>query len=75
MSHWATILTPVQLEAHFAIYGEYGRINRHNLRASWEGRTVDQLKVARHQAWLCNDGHSFMLARSFLAIRLGTQEV
>lgn len=75
MSKWATILTPAQIDAHFAIYPEFGRISRADMRAPWERRTVDELKVARHQAWLCNDGESFMLARSFLALRLGTQEV
>jgi len=75
MSHWATILTPAQIDAHFSIYPEYGRVNRHNLRAAWDGRTVDQLKAARGEAWLCNEGERFMLARSFLAMRLGTQEV
>lgn len=75
MSKWTTILTPEQIDAHFAIYGEYGRVNRHNLRAAWDGLTVDQLRVARHEAWLCNQSERFMLARSFLAIHLGTQEV
>lgn len=74
MSHWATILTPAQIDAHFTRFPEHRAFDE-QARRVWEGRTVDQLKAERADAWRCNDGESFMLARSFLAIRLGTQEV
>lgn len=74
MSHWATILTPAQLDAHFTRFPEHQAFMS-RARAAWEAMTVDQLKASRGGAWQCNDGETFMLARSFLAIRLGTQEV
>ncbi len=74
MSNWSTIMTPAQIDAYFTRFPQYQALMSRE-RAVWEARTVDQLKAARGEAWNCNDGERFMLARSFLALRLNTQEV
>ena len=36
-------------------------------RAFYETRTAGQLRALMHQAWLCNQGDAYLLARSYLA--------
>lgn len=67
-SHWSTIMTPEQLTEYFNTWPEFGRCNRADVRAAWFGKSLAQLDRARAEAWFCNDGERFMLARTMIAI-------
>ena len=73
MSHWSTILNAEQLQEHFMRY-RYNDPHWHDTRRDWwMSRTAAQLDAERAGAWCCNDGESYMLARSLLAINAETQ--
>jgi hypothetical protein len=67
MSNWTKILTRAEVRDHLMAHVELDPVTIPANAASWLNKDARQLHSAQNAAWLCNDGESFMIARSLLA--------
>jgi hypothetical protein len=67
VSYWSQILTRAEVREFLMQHVELSPRTIAANCETWLGRDARQLRSAQNAAWLCNDGESFMLARSLLA--------
>ncbi len=68
-NHWAAILTAAEIDAHHALTAQLDRSFAARQREFYASRTPGQLASLAHQAWMCNEGEQYQLARSYAALR------
>jgi hypothetical protein len=68
VNRFATILSPADIAAQHALTMRLDPAFARTSLAWWQGRTESQLRSLRSGAWFANDGETFQLASSYLAI-------
>jgi len=66
-SQWNTILDQAGLDAHYALTAQLDPAFAQREREFYNTRTVNQLRVLKDQAWLCNEPTGYQMAASYLA--------
>lgn len=67
MSRWTDILSPAQLDEHYAHVAALDPVFARKQRAFYESRGDEQLRAIVAGAWQANDAETYQLARSYLA--------
>ena len=70
-SPWNTVLTPAELDAHYALTASLDPRFAAGERAFYESRTSVQLRVLAAQAWDCCEPTSYQMARSYAPLAEG----
>ncbi len=65
---WTKTLTATEIDAHYASVAKLDPSFAAKCRKFYETRTKTQLETLAAQAWNCNDGEGYQLARSFAAL-------
>lgn len=66
MSQWTEILSPAQLDEHYARTAALDPVFARKQRAFYESRGDEQLRAIAAGAWQANDADTYQLARSYL---------
>lgn len=69
MSQWTNILTIADLKARYELTSNLDARFARDENYFWSTRTIDQLHILQHQAWLTNSADQWQLARSYLALK------
>ena len=69
MSAWSTVLTAAELDAYHSSTAALDQSFATKQKEFYEAQTVGSLSALMHQAWLCNDGDGYQLARSYKALK------
>lgn len=68
MNKWTDLLTADQLYLFHADVAKLDPNFARKQRDFYESRTAPQLDALASQAWLCNEGESYQLAKSYRAL-------
>lgn len=68
-SHWSHLLTRAEIDAQRATAAALDPAYARRDAEWWDSRTDAQLRAARVGAWDCNEGGTFQMASSLLALR------
>ena len=67
-TQWNSLLSSEELTAHYRLTESLDPAFARAQREFYESRTVSQLEVLAHQAWLCCDADGYQMAQTYSAL-------